>query len=335
MAVLRLGANDISSRTTTMALEMLPFYDCDDFGYEMLTTKAKRPIFRTADASYKHFCHCVLYDQVLEAYERHERSLADLPADLVISILEVAASSSLRTSRALALASSWISDAHSPGACLDTHNKGVWNHLEISSVPPPAWEARACPNLGALACQVAALGVFCDDADESFICRGVAVDVHSDCPSFHPISAEHHTLTFLLHKHRFDKVFPAAHLPCLTHFAMGFHTLPNWSLQHTQYSEQIRSFARSLDQHSLRLTMAVLVLRPSYFRPSPLSMRALAQAARDCNSRSNIMIYCLSDLHQELKFWDKCAGTGEDFWSLAQKQLALFSDINRDPNWTG
>jgi hypothetical protein len=137
-----------------------------------------------------------------------------------------------------------------------------------------------------------------------------------------------------------EEYFPVAHLPNLTHLAMGSD--PSWSASYSpaEYCEKIRSFARALEQLRLHLSLAEAVLVLWAFRAARKAFvpiltqwdaRELIQAARECSGpghgRARITIYCASASHRELKFWEESAAAGEDIWSLARKQMGSFSEV--------
>ncbi|KAJ7121049.1 hypothetical protein C8R44DRAFT_787274, partial [Mycena epipterygia] len=311
-----------------MALVMLPFYDSDDFGYELITTKTKTNL-KPSDA-YADFCG-LLYGQILEAQAQHRKSLVDLPVDLIISILVLSAASCRSTAKALALTSPWISDVSLPGrlahvsirtirelsafnelVCSSPHAAGAVRTLWIATNSPLAAEQalipdvlRACVNLGALACKVGALEALCA---VPFVWPSARPLQLTLLESMHTvwngargshwprILDAHHGIAFLnnlthLHLPLYQQEFVV--LPHLTHLALGY-----WPHSGSAgYTGQIRDFARALDKLSLRLVAAVLVLWRYYwprinkgqFPRIPWHTREMVQTARECSTNSKIM----------------------------------------------
>ncbi|KAJ7619047.1 hypothetical protein B0H17DRAFT_1219769 [Mycena rosella] len=345
-----------------MALEIFPFHHSDDFGYEIVERRAS-PRAR-----------CSLYEQVLEAQARQERSFLDLPVDLIISILAIAASRS--TGITLALTSSWIADvtltarlAHisiRTVRALESFHHHVCSSLRAAGAVQTLWiltnagshrertlipdVLRACVNLRAVACQVSALEDL-SSAEDPFPqslgpFRLTLMEnmrhpyAGSPGSNWGRILSDHHG-TSVLHNlthlhlaqyHELDTHFPAAHLPRLTHLAMGKFQTWIGGPYFPALVRRVSDFAEELDQLSLQLAMAVLVFWPhknvtrkSTQRgqsPQPWPVHELAQAARDCGSGSNIMVYCASYADKESEFWEQSVGAGEDIWTLAQKQMS-------------
>ncbi|KAJ7484348.1 hypothetical protein FB451DRAFT_1392907 [Mycena latifolia] len=93
--------------------------DSDDYGYisPQLANSISQPgaprymsIYQAHPPYYRHF----LYSAIVDATARDETSLRDLPAELIIKILAMAALSSRTTGLALALTSPWIADVTLP-----------------------------------------------------------------------------------------------------------------------------------------------------------------------------------------------------------------------------
>ncbi|KAJ7719629.1 hypothetical protein DFH07DRAFT_972848 [Mycena maculata] len=343
-----------------MASTILPFHHSDDFGYEI-------PIkTRSRTTSYAHFCQITLYNQVLAAQARHDKSLIDLPTELLIHILVISAFSR-ETAWTLAYASSWISDVTLAVRMehvsirtmrqLRSFNKLVYSSSRAAIAVRKLWIAtnaggpaeqifipdivRACINLRALACQVGPLLALCSAGDPFLPSRvqlTVMDNMHAErgvnlVSQWSRIILSIHGIPFLqniTHLHlpcyhyAFTESFPAAHLPRLTHLAMISR---RW-----HPPEFILDFGRALDRLSLRLTMVVLVLWEGRGRRNgpqflpPWYTREMVQAARDCSENSNVVMYCPSESHQQLKFWNATLDGGEDIWSLARRQMAMFSD---------
>ncbi|KAJ6544124.1 hypothetical protein B0H19DRAFT_296209 [Mycena capillaripes] len=359
-----------------MATTIFPYHDSDDFSCEIV--HSPRSQAATLDArsdAYMYFCTCLLYQQILGAQAGGYPSLVDLPVELLITILVLAASSSRSSARALAIAARWTSEVTRGMRLknvsirtfreLQSFNMLVRSPSQASMTVETLWIAtnaghsmekaiipniiRSCSNLTALACQLPALEALCGDADAGgwWLARPFRLTLMDNtrwaggwwnrilaCPLG---SGFLHTVThlhFAHYQHRLETHLPVAQLPNLTHFAIG-PPLAQIFFSPQDHDGEIRSFASALDQLSLRLAMAVLVLWPTgergprmrkgpQFPPTPWHTRELVQTARDCSAHSNIMIYCASDSHWELKFWDACANAGEDIWTLAEKQMALF-----------
>ncbi|KAJ7822474.1 hypothetical protein B0H14DRAFT_2598513 [Mycena olivaceomarginata] len=83
----------------------------------------------STSVTYAYFCRYLLYHQILAAQVRHETSLVDLPAELFISILVLAASSSPATYSVLGIASPWISEI-----VLRTRISDISTHTKRGSV---------------------------------------------------------------------------------------------------------------------------------------------------------------------------------------------------------
>ncbi|KAJ7499544.1 hypothetical protein FB451DRAFT_1358693 [Mycena latifolia] len=201
---------------------------------------------------------------------------------------------------------------------------------------------RACSNLHAVVCQVYPLAALCR-LDDWFPMPPFRLTVIHNMR--HPwawdpgaqwkrILKAHHGTAFLQnlthlhlgHYHKLDAHFPAADLPALTHLAMGkiwTDSEDDSEASISRYAARIRDFVRELDQLSLRLAAAVLVFWPvGRTHGSTGLVPALVKAARENGSHSNIMVCCPSNPEQELIFWEECVESGEDIWSLAQKQMS-------------
>ncbi|KAF8173764.1 hypothetical protein K438DRAFT_1771937 [Mycena galopus ATCC 62051] len=320
-----------------MLYQILPFHDSDDLGYAMVARKSET-VSATPDRS--------LYQQIIDAQSRGEPSLVSLPVELLIDILVEIAFSSPCDARALALTSSWTSEVTQAARLRNVSIRSYRDlrsfHTLVHSSPHAAGRVRtlwistnagsdmqestipriveACYNLDALACEFTPL-------------------LNTDLHPLRLARPFHFTLTNNVGLYNFATHFPAMHLPNLTHLAMGSPlSQANPYSPPCEHRDEIRRFADMLDHHSLQLAMAVLVLWPwplrrptmrrngPQFSPIPQHTRELVQTARDCSARSNITVYCASHAHRELRFWDACARAGEDIWSLAEKQMALFPD---------
>ncbi|KAJ7130766.1 hypothetical protein C8R43DRAFT_1133851 [Mycena crocata] len=357
-----------------MATEILPFHDANDVEY--VSGKTPKPVHSTPRFLY--FCRFTLYQQILEAQARQEKSLADLPTELLISILSISAASSRKASRTLALTSPWISDITLPIRLehisirtvrqLTSFNdlvctspraadavRTLWlgfSHAERTFIPDTL---RACRNLRAFSCQLVALESLCaamwPQAPRTLTLLDAMQErwPEPDNPMWVRIlHSPHgppllHTLTHL-HLVEFhpalDEFFPAAHLPCLTHFAMGSEKNVPWAHVGPGYDSFISSFARDIRPLSLRLEAAVLVLWPFArhweLRKGPLEpwhTPELVRLARE----ADIMIYCVANgAHEELKyhqtFWEEAVNGGDDIWSLARKQMESRIDTGHYTN---
>ncbi|KAJ7886143.1 hypothetical protein B0H14DRAFT_3731941 [Mycena olivaceomarginata] len=341
-----------------MVYEILPFRHSDDFGYEV-TNKTKTSI---SAAQYS----ALLYQQIVEAQSRGEPSFTELPPELLISILVLAAFSSRRTGRALALASSWTSEMtraarlknvavrnlrqlqsfsnlvrSSPHAAASVHTLWISTNAgydaETSMVPGIV---AVCSNLTAVACTVVPLEVS-GDLRPSFRQttrplrftlvdnRGWTTRIWSRLLQKHLAPGFLRDLTHLHSEHyqyNFATQFPAAHL------AIGQPLLqeqPFFSL--SDDSGEIRRFAHILrqlfvppDHGCSRPPRPRMPIGPQ-LAPPPPHARELVRTARECSTYSNIMFYCASLSHRELKFWEACTSAGDDIWTLAEKQMALSS----------
>ncbi|KAJ7715066.1 hypothetical protein B0H16DRAFT_1617085 [Mycena metata] len=293
-----------------------------------------------------------LYEQFLTARERgKESSLSDFPVDILILILNFAAASSRSTAASLALTSLWVSDVTLEGRWkhssvlyqVDGESSRemarVHSSTRISSAvrtlwfDPGAYDYWKCsciceileryPNLEALACEAemlrasscasktlpqASIRLKLIDRQAAGIvsCRirvGTEQGFYAQSPYLR------------LQAHRSVDTLPFEHLPNLTHLAMGASVIGY--LDPGPVGE-IRNFALSLDNRSLCLESAVLIL--SHLRNVHISPQEIVQAARQYSVKSKIMVYFVYPPQPESRFWDELVRSG-DIWTAAEKQM--------------
>ncbi|KAJ7047943.1 hypothetical protein C8F04DRAFT_1387086 [Mycena alexandri] len=324
--------------------------------YKLLPSAGKEAISPAMDPTkgrpFSYFCSHFLYDQFLTARERgKETSLSDFPADILIDILNLAASSSRSTVASLALTSTWVSDVTLEGRWKHT---SVYWHLDTESLremakvcsdtrishavrtlwfDPGAYYYWKCscicdilerfPNLEALACEGVMLEALCcaTKIPPKASVRLTLIDQMDSRWDGIVQNPSAHGKTFLrtiTHLHLTQKpesldTFPVEHLPNLTHLAMGFS-------QGGYYPPaEIGNFALCLDR-SLCLKAAVLVL-PSLSKCMSCTPQEAVEMVRKYSTNSKIMFYCADPRCRESQFWDKLARDGDDIWSVAERQM--------------
>ncbi|KAJ7698570.1 hypothetical protein B0H17DRAFT_1177270 [Mycena rosella] len=175
------------------SLAMLPFFYSDDYGDDIITidhNPGGHRVIRDSDMAMFHahprYYYRFLYSEILEATGRGERSLRDLPVEIIAEILSTVASSSRNTGLALAQASPWIANAthaarlahvtlrtsrhvfsfhslvcSSAGAASAVRTLWIGNSIgRTAEMMIPAILA-VCPNIRALACHLAPLEILC------------------------------------------------------------------------------------------------------------------------------------------------------------------------------
>ncbi|KAJ7477267.1 hypothetical protein B0H11DRAFT_2030487 [Mycena galericulata] len=285
-------------------LDMLPFYDSKDTGYE-ITPKSATARDTSIQSHHPHYYRKYLYSAILEATARQQKSLRDLPVELITKIFEMSVMSSRSTGLALALAAPWISNMiflarlahvslrtkkqissfHSL-VCASGRAGGAVRTLWISdSVEWPAETLipdilRACQNLRALGCRLDPLQRLCD-SQELFPTRLLSVQItltefmgvswHSPVSKWtHLIQTTHGTV--FLHN--------ITHLRLVHHHYLFEETFPaehfprlthlamgsekRWSRSPAEYTAHIRSFAHSLERVWKATPLQLAVL---VFRP--------------------------------------------------------------------
>jgi hypothetical protein len=200
----------------------------------------------------------------------------------------------------------------------------------------------ACSHIRALACHLAPLEALCT-AEQPFPSWLLSVQ-HFNLPWQSLMtclvrtpsgSAFLHHLTHLrisCYHYHLREYFPAQHLPHLTHLAVG--SMSQWSRSPDQYATYIQGFAHALEPvwNSTSLQLAVLVFRAyshhaSHGWPIPeWQTRELVLTMREVCGSKGILAYRAPDKpFRESDFWAQCVANGEDIWTLAQKQAALFA----------
>ncbi|KAF8173763.1 hypothetical protein K438DRAFT_1771936 [Mycena galopus ATCC 62051] len=307
----------------------------------MPVAKTKTHDQLTVSATMGHDRSLVLYQDILEAQSREEPSLVDLPTELVISILILAASSS---QHGLSSCSRFPVDLRSyTGSSVQTLwiSTNAGRKMERTIIPGIV---EGCSNLTALACQYGALVSSLESAlDPQHRQRSrpfqltLIEKMGRYSPAWDHILQSPLNPSFLRNLTHLrggyfqaGRELPLSHLPSLTHFAIGPPVVPR-DYPPPRPEVEIRLFAHELDRLSLRLTQAVLVLRPHgprmrkgpQFSTVPWHTRELVQTARDCSTHSTIMIYCTSD-SLGVEILGRRRQCREDIWSLAEKQMALY-----------
>jgi hypothetical protein len=209
----------------------------------------------------------------------------------------------------------------------------------------------ACSHIRALACPLAPLEALCT-SEQPFPPWFLSVHLnllrHSDERTWMHLANTLNGSTFLHHLthlriscpvSQLRESFPAQDFPRLTHLAVGSESY--WSRSPDEYASYIQHFAHALGRvwESTSLQLAVLVFRAyshhpyqgvysRHLRPG-WQARELVRTAREiCGSI--ILAYCAplrpDNSFHESDFWAECAANGEDIWTLAQKQAALFAD---------
>lgn len=227
---------------------LINYEDSEDFGHER-TPKFKSTSVQLQDMSilqcHPSCYHKFLYAAIIEATERQEKSLRDLPVELIARILDFVAASSRSTGLALALVSPWLADVTLPArlahVSLRTKKRIISFHrllrsssraggavrtLWISDVDSlldnmvPAI-LRACPNLRALGCGLAPLEYLCR-AQEPF--PGWLLSVQLTLTEFMSPPWQNHV-------HKWTRLRRAPHgavfLQNITHLRLTHHCYPS------------------------------------------------------------------------------------------------------------